>query len=104
MKRQSIKIVALVLLLAGTAVACEEKETSDGYVKTGIVKYFPPPDNCNDYMIVVGDSIYKPDKLDEKYKVDNCEVQITYRMSGEKHNCGFGGDVPCINILKIEKL
>jgi hypothetical protein len=104
MKRKILKYTAIVLLIAGTAVACKEKDTPESYVKTGIVKYFAPPDHCNDYMIVIGESIYKPDKLDEKYKVDNCEVKVTYQMSGEKHSCGFGGDVPCINILKIEKL
>jgi hypothetical protein len=45
MKRQSIKIIALVLLLAGTAVACGEKETNEQPVEIPFVE-FSLPENC----------------------------------------------------------
>jgi heat shock protein HslJ len=79
------------------------------FVQNGIVEYCPPPDNCNDFMIDFSpDSeyrkFYKPDKLPEEFKIDKLKVKVTYRLNREKYNCGFGGDVPVINVLKIDKL
>jgi hypothetical protein len=106
MKKEILSLAIVVLLLAGVSlVSCETKETPDGVITTtAVVKYFPPPDNCDDYMIEVEGKIYKPENLSEKYKVDDCKVKIKYRLTEGKHSCGFGGYVPIINILKIEKV
>ena len=66
-------------------------------------------DSCNDYMIVieyddpVHNIYYKPDKLSDNFKVDNLSVKVKYIITEKTHNCGFGGDVPIISIIKIEK-
>jgi hypothetical protein len=83
-------------------------------IKSGVIMFFPPPDNCNDYIFrthrdEVRLDYYKPDNLPDEFKTspvhtDSIPVEIAYRMTGEKHNCGFGGYVPIIHIIKIKKL
>ena len=72
-----------------------------------IVKYTPPGDHCNAYMIVIYengfDKYYKPDRLSKQFEVGNLKVEVTYRLTEKIHNCGFGGYVPIINIIKIQK-
>jgi len=86
----------------------EKVDLENIYTETAIVKFTPPEDHCNAYMIAVVhengfDKLYKPNQLSKQFEIDNLKVMVTYRMSEEKHNCGFGGYVPVINIMKIEK-
>jgi hypothetical protein len=46
MKRKLLKYVAIALLLAGTAVACKEKETNEQPVEISFVEYSLPDTNC----------------------------------------------------------
>jgi hypothetical protein len=84
---------------------CEGKEI---YEEKGMIKYDPPPDSCDDYMIVFNgnefDKYYKPGNLPDDFKIDSLQIEVRYCISEEQHNCGFGGYVPIINILNIKKL
>ena len=101
---------AAILFVLTSAFTCgkEKEEDPTIYVEIGVIKYMPPPDNCNDYMIIFekDDQIKynKPDNLSDDYKIDGLQIKVTYRKTEEKHNCGFGGYVPIINIIKIENL
>jgi hypothetical protein len=114
MKTNIFRIAAFVLVFAGGIGSCGENGKASGtntdvFVENCIIQYIPPPDNCNTYMIVIEqedpvyNKYYKPDHLPDQFKVDSLNVKVTFSMSEEKHNCGFGGDVPVINIIKIEK-
>ena len=83
----------------------------DGDIKLAncTIKYMGFVDSCDDYMIVienedpVRDIYYKPYKLKNDFKVENLQVKIKYILTEERHNCGFGGYVPIIHIIKIKK-
>jgi hypothetical protein len=84
-----------------------ENVNAEIFEKDGMIKYCPPIDHCNDYMIIFEinqfEKYYKPDRLSNDFKIDGLRVKVTYRISEEKHNCGFGGYVPVIEILKIRR-
>jgi hypothetical protein len=112
MRTNILKITTIMLVLAGGFGSCQEKgKTTDAdvFVENCIIQYMPPPDNCNTYMVVVEqenpvyNKYYKPNHLPDQFEIDNLNVKVTVRMSEEKHNCGFGGYVPVINIIKVEK-
>jgi hypothetical protein len=107
----TMKKILFAILLCATVAGCNEKMDDTNlktYKKEGMIKYCPPPDNCNDYMIVIDidqyTKYYKPDNLPDKFKIDNLQIEVTYHITEEKHNCGFGGYVPVINITKIKKI
>jgi hypothetical protein len=76
----------------------------------GMIEYTPPEDHCGAYMFVIQYEnsdhfrLYKPDKLPDKFKMDKLQVKVTYRETEKKHHCGFGGDVPVIEIINIKKI
>jgi len=108
-KKMILKLTVVFLVLAGSFLSCKEKGDNTSIVDIGIIKYYPPGDNCNAYMIEIKkegleySKLYKPNGLPKEFEVDDLQVKVTYRISGEKHNCGFGGYVPIINIIKIQK-
>lgn len=78
------------------------------------VLYAAPPDNCNDFVLVVekldedGKLIsftrfYKPNTLPAEFQKDGMFVVVTYTVSNDTHNCDFGGYVPVINVHHIRK-
>jgi hypothetical protein len=100
-------LVPLFLCVCIGVAGCQEARDADSLTtitKTGVINYYPPPDNCNDYMIEIENQLYKPDSLSDEFKLDNLQVNVTYRISEKKHNCGFGGYVRIINIIKIKKV
>ena len=108
MKLEIFNLATILLLLMGWFSGCHKE---DATILEGncIIKHMPPPDNCNDYMIIFekdvpeNNILYKPDKLSEEFKVDNLHIKLTYRITEDKYNCSFGGYVPVINIIKIQK-
>ena len=82
----------------------DEEYPENSITKNGIIKYYPPPDNCNDYIILIDDEIYKPDYLQEAFKQDDLQVKVTYTITDKEHNCGFIRYKPVIHIIKIKKL
>jgi hypothetical protein len=90
-----------------TMAGCSKDSTL--VTQTGMIIYDQSDDGCGPagggvYMFVADRKWYKPDQLAEKYEVDTIQVEITYRMTEETHNCGFGGYVPVIHIVKIKEL
>jgi len=91
-------------------IKIEKHEIYDNiYTENAIVRWIPPLDNCGAYMILVPiedmmyHKYYKPDNLPKEFEVDSLEVKVAYRYSVGRHGCGFGGLVPIINIINIEK-
>jgi hypothetical protein len=106
-KIKDLTYVIILLFFCGVINSCSDDDFSEWEICT--IKYMAHIDSCNDYMIViekeeqVNDIYYKPDKLPDDFKVDNLPVKVKYTITEEKHNCGFGGYVPIIHIVKIEK-
>lgn len=79
---------------------------SDPITQVCSIYYFRPPDTCDDYIIIRDTKTYKPMYLSDDFKLDTLplSVSVIYCISDIKHNCGFGGDIPVINIIKIMKI
>jgi hypothetical protein len=92
-------IIPFLFVLIGM-VSCEK----DQDMVDGTIIYAFGIDNCDAYMIKVDNAYYVPDFLGKKYQIDGLKVKLSYELSGERHNCGFGGYRPVINIKKIRKL
>jgi hypothetical protein len=116
MKKLIIILLPFLFLIMGM-MACEEKEKEDVLVKTGSIvdvgKYMWIWAECTGFEVYFDDNneYYKPDNLPDEFKVDNLQVKITYRLSGQKHVCGTGDknnqskrEVSIIDIVKIEKI
>ena len=108
-KIKYLTLVIIGLFFNGIITSCTDTDDDITEWTHCTIKYMDNYDSCNDYMVVieneepVHDIYYKPDKLSDKFKVDNLPVKVKYIVTEEKHNCGFGGYVPIINIVKIEK-
>ena len=83
-------------------MGCKEESTSSNLM-TGLIQYFPPPDNCNDYVVRVEDKLYYPVNLAEEFRQDSLTVQLSFDVTDSVHNCGFGGSIPVIKVLTIKK-
>ena len=105
----STKQILSIICLCAVITGCNADDSDEAtYIKDGIIRYVPPPDSCDDYMIVFEidqfEKYFKPDNLSDDFKVDGLRVRVTCRITEEKHNCGFGGYVPIIHIIKIKKI
>jgi hypothetical protein len=110
-KKNNFMIPMCVCLLC---LSCGNKSEADRNGQSleaiGMIEYTLPEDNCGAYMFVIQYEnpdhfrLYKPDKLPDKFKTDKLQVKVTYRETEKKHHCGFGGDVPVIEIITIEKI
>jgi hypothetical protein len=99
-------VMAMAICLVVTTmffIACD-KET---YLETGIIRYYPPEDNCGAYMLEIEvkgqdfPKLYKPDKLPKKFEVEYIQVKVKYSITETRHSCDFGGHVPVVEIIKI---
>ena len=107
-KTDFFKYSAILLILAGS-YSCQKGEDAELQWENGIIKYISGPDTCDDYIIFIEQEksdymlYYKPNTMPQKFKVDDLHVKVKFSISEKKHNCGFGGYVPIINIIKIQK-
>ena len=81
---------------------CQEDDAS-GNLVSGMVRYLPPPDNCDDYVIRVEDQLYYPTDLAEEFRQDSLIVQLSFTATDRVHNCGFAGTISVIDVLNIKK-
>ncbi len=91
-------------MLIGSFIACEEDEISAD-LKNGLIVYMAPPDNCNDFIIVVDDlsqTMLKPNNLAESFKIDSLKVKFDFDSTNRSHNCNFGGQIPVVSINQLE--
>ncbi len=107
--KRIILFSALALLLSAT-IGCE-KETIPKEAITQEAKIFfdGAIDSCGGvYMIQIKSNKfpkwYKPNNLPKEYQIDGINVQITYTLTNEFYQCGFGGKKEIINIHKIKRL
>ncbi len=87
----------------------EEKIPEEAITKKAKVFYDKAIDSCGDvYMIEIKNNKfpdwYKPNNLPKGYQIDGINVEITYTLTDEYYNCGFGGKKAIINIHKIKRL
>ena len=104
------KTAAFVLLLAGCFSSISscigERNTTLGY-ENGLVRDFGSPavDGCG-WVIIVGDSIYAPIRLDDKFCKDSLKIYVDYKNLSTFRNCNWwepGKRVyPEIEILTIK--
>lgn len=96
-------ISAITLTILG--ISCEKDKADDRLsLDNGIILYMPPPDNCNDYVIITTDNFwYKPSNLSNDYKIDSLLIRFDFDSTDNFHNCGFGGSIPVIDLTHIEK-
>jgi len=97
-----MKLLIFLLWTLFCNIGCETKE--EDIFKEGLILYMPPLDNCNGYVVEVGKTIYYPNNLNDEFKTDSLRVKLTFDELNDYHNCGFGGSIKTIEILKIIKL
>jgi hypothetical protein len=72
-----------------------------------MVRHTPAVDHCDAYMIYIDEPKrkrwYKPDNLSSEFEEDSLKVSVSYYITEQTHNCGFGGYKPVIHIINIEK-
>ncbi|HIX53770.1 MAG TPA: hypothetical protein VK076_10700 [Candidatus Sphingobacterium stercoripullorum] len=90
MKNQSIVIRACLLLLALVTLyvnrGCEKQGQ---WIDARVLDFGSPAvDGCG-FVLEIGDSIYFPANLQEKYQVDKKEIQLKYRLLEDLKTCGF---------------
>ena len=67
------------------------------YDKSGI-------DNCVYGITMDSKAFYTVDELDDDFNENNLRVKISYKITEEELNCGFGGYLPKIEIITIRKI
>jgi hypothetical protein len=97
MKRQSIKIIALALLLAGTAVACGEKETNENPVEIPFVEYSLQGTNCQWTNLNYDNKVIVINRNDDFKKYIDCTDESYPEIDFSKNTLllasGGGGDI-----------
>jgi hypothetical protein len=62
-------------------------------------------DGCGWLIQVSEDLIYKPEDLDEKFKVDGLEVSVSFKLLASSYTCGFPSpSSPKFQNIKISKI
>lgn len=104
MKRKVIQIVSVIVIVI-TSISCEIAENDSNLdFKNGIILYMPPPDNCNDYVIKSDDNYwFKPSNLNNDFRIDSLLIRFAFDSTDNFHDCGFGGSIPIIDLIHIEK-
>jgi len=105
---KTILFIAVLMLLS---VACLEVGYYDGFpdnqnLKEAEIVYYGAPevDGCG-WLIKVGDLLYHPEQLDDRFKTDNLPVRIDFIETRDVFRCGRGGvSYKTIRILKVEEL
>ena len=99
----------LTTLLCVSVAGCSDKWAGyEKYETEATVQSRGSFDDCDAFMIAVqrGEfvKLYKPSNLPAKFQIDKLQVEVSYYITEETHNCGFGGYVPVIYIIKIKKI
>lgn len=106
-----MKTILFITGLALLSVACFEVGYYDGLpddqnLKEAEIVYYGAPevDGCG-WLIKMGELLYHPENLEDKYKVEELPVKLDFIETREVFRCGRGG-VPfkTVRILKIEVL
>jgi hypothetical protein len=103
-------VIAVAICLVATTmffITCDKNESDEADLEIGIIRYYPPADNCGAYMLEIGSDgqgfskLYKPDNLPKKFEVEYIQIKVKCSVTERTHGCGFGGNVPIVEIIKI---
>ena len=102
------KVGCVVLTTTIIIAGCSDKSSTDCDFETsiGIIRDATGPDNCGTYIIFFeqDNNFFVPNQLPNQFCIDGLLVRIKYRITEDKHHCGFGGWISVIEILEINKL
>jgi len=117
MKAYILKLTVVLLMLAGGFSACEDKEDhlkegEYGAVCATINQIYANRD-CWSILIeseepigtlnpIDGIFVFEADYLPDEFKVNNTRATITFRLTGESRQCGFG-EALVVEVLTIKK-
>jgi hypothetical protein len=97
MKQKILKYTAIALLLAGTAVACKEKETNEQPVEIPFVEYSLPDTNCQWKNLSYDNKVVVINRNDDFKKYINCTDESYPEIDFSKNTLllasGAGGDI-----------
>ena len=75
------------------------------FTENATIHYDPTGiDNCVYVIDTDNKESFTIDELDDDFNEDNLRVKISYKVTEEELNCGFGGYLPKIEIITIKKI
>lgn len=96
--------ILLSIILLTALLSCDNENVDANLLLTeGIIIYMAPPDNRNSYIIKTGNFNYQPADMSSDFKIDSLSIRFAYDETENRHNCGFGGTIPIIELTHIEK-
>lgn len=108
MKKSTLKLVSLAVLVMVAAFACTKSDSEDAAViteATVINSGAVAADGCGWIIkIPVTDSTYSPVNLAEDYKVNNLKVKVRFHPMKSKFTCGWGVKLREVTIDNITKI
>lgn len=97
-----MKKLSLLLLFIFVFVNCDSDDSVDPITKTATIYIDESEvDNCLYTIKTESNEFFTTETLPGEYSVNTLEAQITYNVTEERDNCGFGGSLIKIEILKL---
>ncbi len=98
-----LKSASLFILCSGLFImsSCSKNDTT----YAGMVRFSGDVavDGCG-WVIDVENGTFHPTNLTAEFQQDSLEVEVSYKLTNESFNCGFGNSLKIIEISSIEKL
>ena len=100
-----MKKLILLLLVIFVFVSCDSDDSDDPITKNATILIDEiEVDNCLYTIKTESNEFFTTDSLPGEYSEDNFEARITYHITEERGNCGFGSALNKIKILKLVEL
>ena len=99
-------IITLLIAVCFSFFHCnEEKDERPVFTENATIHYDKKGiDNCVYTIAMDSKAFYTVDELDDDFNENNLRVKISYKITEEELNCGFGGYLPKIEIITIKKI
>src|SRR5690606_13411834 len=100
-----MKRLSLLLLIIFIVVSCHSDDSDDPITKNATIFIDESEvDNCWYTIKTESNEFFTTDNLPGEYSEDNFEARITYQITAERGDCGFGGVLVKIKILKLVEI
>jgi hypothetical protein len=94
--------IRLFVLFSGLFLFCSCSKNETTYA--GLVRFSGDVavDGCG-WVIDVENGTFHPNNLSAEFQQDSLAVELSYKGTNEKYNCGLGNSLKIIEISSIEK-
>ena len=100
-----MKSYSLLSLLTFIFISCSDSLKENNVKAQVVFTGSEAADGCGWLIQVSEDLTYKPEDLDEKFKVDGLEVSVSFKALDSSYTCGFPSpSSPKFQNIKISKI